>query len=253
MVIFPSIDLRAGRCVSLRQGEPDQETVYGDDPVAVARRWVSEGARWLHIVNLDGALEGALRARAGEGKLPINLERVRDIADQVEVPIQFGGGLRSAEDIELAFGLGVHRVVLGTIAVQRPELVSEAVVRFGPERVIVAIDARDGVVATHGWREMSGVTVVGLGREMHQRGVEWAVHTDIARDSMLSGVNVSSAAIMAMQTGLRVIASGGVASLDDIWALKEVEASGVAGAIIGKALYAGAIDLGQAIDVATGS
>jgi len=250
MLVFPAIDLRRGKCVRLRQGEPGAETVYGDDPVAVARRWGAMGAEWLHVVNLDGAFAGALQAGQGTEDLPINLQRLRDIAAAVDLPIQFGGGLRSLDDVELLFNLGARRAILGTVAVQQSDLISEAIDRYGPDRIAIGIDARDGVATTHGWQQMSSVTAVDLGREMSQRGVEWVIYTDISRDGMLSGVNRSATASMAMQTGLRVIASGGVASIEDIHALRKVQANGVAGVIIGKALYTGNIDLAQAIAVA---
>jgi phosphoribosylformimino-5-aminoimidazole carboxamide ribotide isomerase len=250
VIVFPAIDLRRGKCVRLIQGEPDAETVYGDDPLEIARQWMAAGARWLHIINLDGAFAGALRSRRNTGELPLNLRRLRDIAEEVDVPIQFGGGLRTFKDVELVLDLGAQRVILGTVAVRQPERVSEAIERFGAERIVVGIDARDGMVAMSGWQEMSHVTAIELGRQMRQRGVEWVVYTDISRDGMLSGVNVSATATLAVQTGLRVIASGGVASLEDICAVKEVESSGVAGVIIGKALYTGDVDLEQAVALA---
>jgi phosphoribosylformimino-5-aminoimidazole carboxamide ribotide isomerase len=250
VIVFPAIDLRRGKCVRLVQGEPAAETVYGDDPLAVARQWVAAGAQWLHIVNLDGAFAGALRPGPKTNKLPVNLRRLRDIAAEVEIPIQFGGGLRTFEDVEYVLSLGARRVILGTVAVRRPERVSEAIERFGAERIVIGIDARNGMVATSGWQEMSRMTVIELGRQMRQRGVEWVVYTDITRDGMLGGVNVSATATLALQTGLRVIASGGVASLEDIRAVKEVESSGVAGVIIGKALYTGNVDLRQAVAIA---
>jgi phosphoribosylformimino-5-aminoimidazole carboxamide ribotide isomerase len=250
MIVFPAIDLRGGKCVRLRQGEPGEETVYGDDPVCTAEQWAGAGARWLHVVNLDGAFEGSLQRGPATDDLSINLNVLRDIASAVRVPIQFGGGLRTLEDMERVLAFGVERVILGTVAVRQPEIVSEAIERFGPARVAVGIDARDGAVATLGWREMSGTSAINLGREMRHRGVECVIYTDIYRDGMLSGVNVSSTASLAVQTGLQVIASGGVASLEDIQALKEVEASGVAGVIIGRALYTGDVDLAQAIAVA---
>ncbi len=250
MVVFPAIDLRRGKCVRLLQGAPDAETVYCDDPVAMARQWESIGARWLHVVNLDGAFAGSLET--DERDLPVNLRALRQMAQVVNVPIQFGGGVRTLEDVELLLRLGATRVVMGTVAVRQPELVSAAIERFGPQKVIVGIDARDGRVATHGWQEISTITAVNLGREMHQRGVEEVIYTDISRDGTLGGVNVSATALLALQTGLRVIASGGVASLDDIRALKEVEEDGVVGVVIGKALYTGAINLTQAIAVAEG-
>jgi phosphoribosylformimino-5-aminoimidazole carboxamide ribotide isomerase len=252
VIVFPSIDLRKGRCVRLLQGEPDAETVYSADPVAVAQRWAAEGEHWLHVVNLDGAFAGSFQLRTSTTQLPVNLEMLRTIASEIGLSIQYGGGIRTLDDIELALELGAARVVLGTVAVRQPELVSSAIERFGPQCIVVGIDARDGMVSTLGWQETSSVRAIDLGREMQQRGVRWAVYTDISRDGMLSGVNVSATAILAMQTGLQVIASGGVASLDDIRALKEVEANGVAGVIIGRALYTGAVDLGQAIAIARG-
>jgi phosphoribosylformimino-5-aminoimidazole carboxamide ribotide isomerase len=250
MIIFPAIDLRGGRCVRLTQGEPDDETVYGEDPVAIARRWAEAGARWLHVVNLDGAFAGGLQGEPDECGLPINLCRLRDIAAATKLPIQFGGGLRTLEDIELVLSLGASRVILGTIAVRQPEWVSVALDRFGAEHIVVGIDARSGVVAMQGWQEISHLDVVDLGRQMAQRGVRWAVYTDIQRDGMLSGVNVSATATLAVQTGLSVIAAGGVASLDDVRSLQTVASSGVAGVVIGKALYTGDVDLAQAIAVA---
>jgi phosphoribosylformimino-5-aminoimidazole carboxamide ribotide isomerase len=250
MIVFPAIDLRRGKCVRLIQGEPAAETVYGDDPLAVAHRWVDAGAQWLHLVNLDGAFAGSLQSGRIVDELPLNLCCLRDIASSVDIPIQFGGGVRTVRDVEQVLDLGVQRVILGTVAARRPERVSEAIERFGSDRIVVGIDARNGMVATRGWQEMSRITAIELGRHMEQRGVEWVVYTDISRDGMLGGVNVSATASLAIQTGLRVIASGGVASLDDIRAVKEVESSGVAGVIIGKALYTGDVDLQQAIDVA---
>ena len=204
----------------------------------------------MHVVNRDGAFAGGLQGEPDECGLPINLCRLRDIAAVTTVPIQFGGGLRTFEDIELVLSLGAARVILGTAAVRRPEWVSQALARFGPERIVVGIDARNGVVATQGWQEISHLDAVDLGRQMAQRGVRWVVYTDIQRDSMLSGVNVSATAMLAVQTGLSVIASGGVASLDDVRDLQTVASSGVVGVVIGKALYTGDVDLAQAIAVA---
>jgi phosphoribosylformimino-5-aminoimidazole carboxamide ribotide isomerase len=250
MIIYPAIDLHAGMCVRLRQGEAAEETVYGDDPVAVARRWVSEGAEWLHIVNLDGAFDGVLRSEETEIGIPVNLGCLDSITDAVSVPIQFGGGVRSLNDIDLLLDLGVARVIVGTVAVEQPELVSEAVTRFGRQRIAVGLDARDGLVATHGWQQTSHLTAVDLGRHMAQRGIETVIYTDIARDGMLSGVNVSATATLATQTGLQVIASGGVSSIDDVRALCEVASMGIAGTIIGSALYRGDVRLPEAIAAA---
>lgn len=239
MIIFPAIDLRQGRCVRLRRGRPDAETLYSDDPVAVAERWMREGAQWLHVVNLDGAF----------GVSSPNLRIAGQIAASVEVPLQFGGGLRTLADIEKALGLGITRVILGTVALHQPQLVAQAIERFGPERIMVSIDAQDGRVAAHGWRELSDLEAVDLARRMRDIGVQRVVYTDISRDGMLTGVNVPATERLARESGLRVIAAGGVASLKDIQMLKAAEESGIEGVVIGQALYTGAISLPEALAV----
>ena len=274
MIIFPAIDLHNGRCVRLRQGDPQAETVFGEDPAATARHWAEQGARWLHVVNLDGAL-GATRAHLKalhrpnnikihhpgaaapetpqqelERELPINLRRLREIRQAVTVRIQFGGGLRTIEDIQLALELGADRVVLGTVAVENRNLVSDALHRWGPERVAVGIDARDGKVATHGWQETSPIDAVDLGHQMHALGVQHVIFTDISRDGMLSGVNVEATSRFGDVTGLKVIASGGVAGMADIEALKRHEHYNIEGVIVGQAIYTGNLDLRDAIAVA---
>lgn len=222
MIIYPAIDLRQGRCVRLRQGDPAAETVFGHDPAAMARHWVAQGAEWLHVVNLDGALgataaqlhalhrpsniliqhPGSRQALTPEQELaqelPINLQRLREIRRAVTVPIQFGGGLRTLDDIQLALELGADRVVLGTVAIDNPRLVSEALLRWGADRIVVGIDAREGKVATHGWQTTSSVDVIDLGHQMQALGVTCVVYTDIGRDGMLSGVNVEMTARLAM-------------------------------------------------------
>ncbi len=254
MILFPAIDLRRGRCVRLRQGDPDAETIYSDDPVAMARHWVTQGATWLHVVNLDGAF-GATVLPGGLSPdmldtLPINLQRLHAIHQAVDVPIQFGGGLRRLDDVALALALGCGRVVLGTAAVADPDLVRNAIERFGPERVVVGIDAREGRVATHGWQKTSTTDAIDLARSMAQAGVLRAVYTDIQRDGMLTGVNMPATVQLAERSGLKVIASGGVRGLDDITALRDYELAGVEGVIIGQALYTGALDLRQALALA---
>ena len=253
MIVFPAIDLRRGRCVRLRQGRAEDETVYGEDPLAVARRWVREGAEWLHVVNLDGAFG----EHDGTPDSQINLQRLAEIHVALpQTPIQFGGGVRSSADAETALDLGATRVILGTVAVQNPALVEEMIARFGPERIAIGIDARDGQVATHGWLRTSDTTATALGQAMGARGVNRIVYTDIARDGMLTGVNVEATAALARATGLQVIASGGVASLEDIARLRasresDGEAGGdVEGVIIGQALYTGAVSLPDAIRAA---
>jgi phosphoribosylformimino-5-aminoimidazole carboxamide ribotide isomerase len=250
MIVFPAIDLRRGKCVRLRQGRPEAETVFSDDPVAMAEHWASQGAEWLHVVNLDGAFGQAPSTGSRRGSS--NLRVVGEIAAVVGIPVQFGGGLRTMSDIEGALRLGLARVILGTVAVEEPSLVAEAVQRFGSEKIVVGIDARRGQVATHGWREVSSVAATELACRVRKLGVERVVYTDIARDGMLSGVNVEAVRKLAQHTGLKVIASGGVSSLDDLHRLKEAEASGVEGVIIGQSLYSGALELREAIVVARG-
>jgi len=241
MIIYPAIDLRSGRCVRLQQGDAAAETVFSADPAATARRWAAEGAEWLHVVNLDGAL--------GENSQR-NLDALQSILAAVTLPVQFGGGLRSVADVDRLLGLGVTRVVLGTVAVRQPEVVTEAIARHGAERIAVGIDARDGRVATHGWTDTSEVEATVLAAHMATLGVRRVVYTDIARDGMLTGVNVEATAHLARTAGLSVIASGGVASLEDIRALAAHQADGIEGVIIGMALYRGAVQLSQALSLA---
>jgi phosphoribosylformimino-5-aminoimidazole carboxamide ribotide isomerase len=243
MIIYPAIDLRGGRCVRLVQGDPQAETVVSDDPVGTARRWVGLGAQWLHVVNLDGAFGDM----SGAGK---NVQALGAILDAVDVPIQFGGGLRTIADLETAFSLGVARAIIGTAAITNPSLVREALARFGAESISLAIDARDGQVATHGWQQLAGVSAIDLAFHMRGLGITRVVYTDIARDGTLTGVNAPACAELAAESGLAVIASGGVASLEDVHRVKDVEATGVEGLIIGKALYAGQVDLSLALEVA---
>ncbi|MHB1318307.1 MAG: 1-(5-phosphoribosyl)-5-[(5-phosphoribosylamino)methylideneamino]imidazole-4-carboxamide isomerase [Anaerolineae bacterium] len=243
MIIYPAIDLRRGRCVRLQQGSIDAETVFDDDPVQAALRWVAQGAQWLHIVNLDGAL--------GEGGRE-NLEALKRILSELKVPVQFGGGLRSASDAFRLLDSGVSRVVLGTVAVSRPEVVVETLMRVSPDRVAVGIDARLGRVAIHGWRDVTDMPAVTLGRRMARLGVERLVYTDVARDGMLTGVNLEETREMARETGLSIIASGGVASIDDVAALRAHRNEGIDGVIIGMALYRGTINLPQALQIALG-
>lgn len=233
MIVYPAIDIRRGRCVRLYRGDPSAETVYGDDPVAMAERWVAEGAEWLHVVNLDGALEE-------ESDTP---KAVQAIVRTVSIPVQVGGGLRTLDDMAAALDWGVARIILGTVAVREPELVEEAIRRFGAERVVVGIDARDGKVAIRGWKEQSELSALELAARMKALGVERLVYTDISRDGMLEGPNVARTGELAQQSGLRVIASGGVGSLDHLRQLRWIEPFGVDGVIVGQALYTGAVSL----------
>jgi len=239
--VFPAIDLRHGRCVRLRQGDAGAETVYSDDPASVARRWQAEGATWLHVVNLDGALDGAAAMDSP------NLSALLAILRASELPVQFGGGVRSLESAEQLLELGVARVILGTVAVTDPEVVAKAVDRFGPERVLASLDARDGLVAIRGWSAISAQRVEEIGARLRGYGLATVVHTDIARDGMLSGANIAASVQLARATGLQVIVSGGVASLDDVEAAARATREGIVGVIVGKAIYEGTFDLPSAL------
>ena len=236
MLLIPAIDLKEGKCVRLRQGRMDDDTVFSDDPVAMAGRWVDEGARRLHLVDLDGAF-------AGE---PKNAGIVRGIREKYpNLPLQIGGGIRN-EDIAASYiEAGVSFVIIGTQAVREPEFVGRLCKRF-PEQVIVGLDARDGNVAVEGWAEGSGVDATELAKRFEGDGVSAIVYTDIARDGMMQGVNVEATAALANAIDIPVIASGGVTNLDDIEKLCEFADSGISGAIIGRALYEGTIDLADA-------
>ena len=238
--------MRGGQVVRLRQGDPNAQTVYADDPAQMAERWAGLGARWLHVVNLDGAFTGS-RHEANESP---NLAALRRILAAVNVPVQFGGGLRDLAGIELVLQAGVARVVLGTVAVQQPEMVREAVQRWGADRIVAGLDAKDGMIATHGWQTQSALSALEVANHMRELGATRVVFTDIARDGMLQGVNVQATSALARASGLAIIASGGVASLDDIVRLQAHAADGIEGGIIGQALYTGVVDLGDALRVA---
>lgn len=238
--IFPAIDLRGGRVVRLKQGRAENETVYSDDPAHIARQWQAQGADRLHVVNLDGAF--------GDSNV-LNTHALETILASVEIPVQFGGGLRDLETMRRAFGMGVDRIILGTVAIEHPEIAAQAVNEFGAERVALAIDARDGIVATRGWVQGSGIDAKEFGKQMRASGITRAIVTDIARDGMLQGIDANAMADFARATDLRVIASGGVASLDDIRNLLRVEAIGIEGVIVGQALYTNAFSLSDALNL----
>ena len=239
MIIFPAIDIRGGRCVRLVKGEFDKETVFADDPSQMAAKWAKLGAEYLHVVDLDGALAGSSQ----------NIAAIQKILTLSTMPVQVGGGIRTIAHIERLLGLGVTRVILGSVAVKNKALVEEACRKF-PGKVIVGIDAKAGIVAVEGWGKSGNIEATELAKEMVQVGVEHIVFTDIARDGMLSGVNVEATAKLAEVSGVKVIASGGVASINDVKNLKPYENKGIEGVIIGKALYTGAIDLPEAIKIA---
>ena len=236
MLIFPAIDLRGGKCVRLRQGDYAQETVFGDDPTAMARLWVSRGAQWLHLVDLDGA-------RAGR---PINGDSVRAIVEAAGVPCQVGGGLRTETDVADVLGWGVVRVIIGTKALKSPTWFRSLCERW-PGRVVLGIDARDGRVATEGWLDASEISALELAQCSATAPLAAIVYTDIGRDGMMQGANVEAMAAMAAAVPVPVIASGGVTTLDDI---RQLAARGLAGCIVGRALYEGRIDLTEAITIA---
>lgn len=236
MKLFPAIDVKDGQCVRLYQGDYDQMTVYASDPVEVAQRWQAAGASWLHVVDLDGAKEGH----------PVNTDLIARICQQTSLRVEVGGGLRSLADIEQTLAAGVERVILGTAVLTNRALLDEALQRWH-ERIVVGLDARSGLVAISGWRETSNVKATELARELSSAGVKRFIYTDIARDAAMQGPNLAALSSMldALQgTSSGLIASGGVSSLED---LKQLARLDVEGAIIGKALYVGAIDLAQAV------
>ena len=239
MLILPAIDLRDGKCVRLVEGRLDRETIYSDDPAEMARKWVNLGAQYLHLVDLDGAFAGK----------PMNNQAVSKILQAVSIPCELGGGIRDLETISDYLEMGVARVILGTAAIANPEIISDAVSKFGADRIVLGVDAKDGMVAIHGWDSTVTKTAVELALEMKELGIRRVIFTDIKRDGTLKGPNIESTKELAVQSGLAVIASGGVASLGDISALKEVEPFGVDSVITGKALYDGRLDLAEAIRI----
>lgn len=242
MIIYPAIDLRGGKVVRLREGDPNRQTVFSDDPAATARQWIAEGALWIHMVNLDGAFAEAEAANHNGAIL--------EAVAALNVKVQFAGGLRSPDDIARALQRGASRVILGTIAVQQPEIVAQAVEQWGAEQVGVALDARDGKVTTHGWQQQTSMTPAEFGNEMRALGVRHALYTDVSRDGGLGGSNVAGTIALGRETGLRVIASGGVSTCGEI---RQLAASGaVAGAVIGMALYERRLILRDALAAAEG-
>ncbi len=235
MLIIPAIDMRQGRCVRLYQGDPGRETVYGDNPVEVARQWEQLGAKMLHLVDLDGAFTGLSR----------NAAIISSIGEEVHIPLQLGGGIRSAEAVEKAFSAGVSRVILGTIAIEDPPLCQKLVKEYG-ERIVVGIDARNGMVAVKGWTEFTAINVIELTGRIEQWGVKEIIYTDISRDGTLKGPDLNGLEELINKSGLQIIMSGGVSSLDDLKMLKPYN-NRVKGVIIGKALYANQITLPDAM------
>jgi phosphoribosylformimino-5-aminoimidazole carboxamide ribotide isomerase len=239
MLIIPAIDLKDGRCVRLFQGEMDQETVYFDDPVDAAKHWLSEGANFLHIVDLNGAVEGR----------PVHIKEVAAICQQPGLSVELGGGLRSVEAVEAAFDLGVARVVIGTAAYDNAEFLRMLCRKF-PGQIVVGIDARQGKVAVKGWKETTAMDAVDLARRCEQDGTARIIYTDISRDGTREGVNLSETLKIAQAVKIPIIASGGVATLDDIRQLLPLEKDGVEGVIVGKALYGAAFSFRDALLIA---
>ena len=236
MEVIPAIDLLGGKCVRLYQGDYNQASVFNDNPVEVARQWEKEGATRLHVVDLDGAKSGQ----------SVNLGVIEAIAKAIDIPVQVGGGLRDRKGVERLLATGVQRAILGTVAVENPELVTQLCQEFR-DRIVVGIDARNGKVATRGWLETSEVEATTLAKQMAQQGAAAIIYTDIHRDGTLSGPNMEALRELAESIDIPVIASGGVSSLTDLLSLSSLESVGVTGAIVGKAIYTGDLSLKEAV------
>jgi phosphoribosylformimino-5-aminoimidazole carboxamide ribotide isomerase len=241
MIIFPAIDIKNGKCVRLRQGRADQETVYGHDPAAMGRRWQEEGAAWLHVVDLDGAFQAA----------PGNLESIRRLRQAVSIPIQLGGGIRTLDTMAAYLEIGIDRLILGTAVLKNPDLTARALTAF-PGRIALGLDARDGLLAVEGWTEATRRTAAEVARELAPLKPAAIIYTDISRDGVKKGVNVAATQALAQAADLPVIASGGVSTAQDVSALLPLEPLGVIGVIIGRALYDGSLTLPQALHLAQG-
>ncbi len=237
-VVYPAIDLRAGKVVRLKEGDPTRMTAYSDDPADTARHWLYAGASWLHVVNLDGAFGESDDANR------MALKNILQVAEEFNTLVQFGGGLRSRDAIDAALSLGVTRVVLGTIAIEKPEIVEDAILKFGAERIAVGIDARNGFVRVRGWKDNSGISATDLALQMRTLGLRTVVFTDVSRDGLGSGLNIDATHELANVSGLDIIASGGVYTLDDVQAARDAKLAGV---IIGRALYEGTIELADCL------
>lgn len=235
--VYPAIDMRGGKCVRLTQGDYAQETIYGDSPFDMAKQFVDEGAEWIHMVDLDGAKDGKR----------VNDVFVERVVKELPARVQVGGGIRTEEDVVHYLDQGVDRVIIGSLAVTNPALVKEWLKKYG-SRIAIGLDAKNGYVATHGWIETSELKAVDLGKELAEAGAETFIFTDIATDGMLSGPNVDAVVELAEYTGAEVIASGGVSSLEDLRTLQAVSGVGVAGAIVGKAIYTNKFTVKQAIE-----
>ncbi|MEO6339022.1 MAG: 1-(5-phosphoribosyl)-5-[(5-phosphoribosylamino)methylideneamino]imidazole-4-carboxamide isomerase [Caulobacteraceae bacterium] len=239
MILYPAIDLKAGQCVRLLRGDMNEATIFNDDPADQAMRFAKDGFTWLHVVDLDGAVEGR----------QVNAEAVAAILSRIAIPVQLGGGVRTFEAVEAWLEAGVSRVILGTAAVRDPDLVRLAAAAF-PEQVAVAVDVRDGKVAVHGWVETSDLTAVDIARRFEDAGVAALIVTDIGRDGTLEGVNVSAVGEVADAVDIPVIASGGIGSVKDLVDLKARKGVPIAGAVLGRSLYSGHVDAAEALQAA---
>lgn len=239
MIIIPAIDLKEGKCVRLEQGLMDKATVYSIDPATTAKHWEAQGAEILHVVDLDGAFAGA----------PKNFSAISEIRNAVKMPIEVGGGIRDMTTVRKLVSLGIDRIILGTAAIQNPDFVQAACTVF-PGKIIVGIDAKDGMVAIKGWAEVTQVTAVDLAKQMQRYGVIAIIYTDISRDGMLSGPNIEATRKLAESLDIPVIASGGVSTIKDIQNLLEIQHAGVQGVVVGKSIYTGSLNLKQAIALA---
>jgi phosphoribosylformimino-5-aminoimidazole carboxamide ribotide isomerase len=240
--VYPAIDLRDGKVVRLKEGDPARMKAYSDDPAQTARKWLIMGARWLHVVNLDGAFGESDSANR------IALNSILKVAKEFGAFVQFGGGMRSPDAIEHAIKSGLDRVILGTIAIEQPDVVQAALKKFGPEKIAVGIDARDGLVRVHGWKEDSGISAADLALQMRTFGLRTVIFTDIRRDGLGSGLNIPSTRELADVSGLDVIASGGVHTLEDVL---EARSANLCGVIIGRAIYEETINLKEALSLTT--
>ena len=234
--IFPAIDLLQGQVVRLQEGDPQRQTSYSADPEKIAGRWLAAGAGWLHVVNLDGAFYQPDSANRQA------LESIILLAKKKSARLQFGGGLRTVEAVEALLAHGLERAILGTMAIEKPENISKLIKQWGSERIAVSLDARDGLVQVHGWKNSSGVSALQVAQDLAGAGLQWLIYTDIRRDGLQQGLNLESTLQIAGQTGINVIASGGVASEEDILIART---AGLAGVIVGKALYEGKINLAK--------
>ncbi|WP_427340135.1 1-(5-phosphoribosyl)-5-[(5-phosphoribosylamino)methylideneamino]imidazole-4-carboxamide isomerase [Caloranaerobacter sp. DY30410] len=229
MIIFPAIDIKDGKCVRLRQGRFDDVTIYSDNPVEIAKKWEKEGCQYLHLVDLDGAVNG----------IPNNIELIKEIVSSVSIPVQIGGGIRSRKIVDILLECGVERVIIGTLAVRNPELLEQLIRDYG-NRIVVSIDANDGFVAVDGWINLSSINSIEFAKDLEKIGVKTIVYTDISKDGMMKGPNFKVYEELKKKVNINIIASGGISSAGDVKKLKEI---GVYGCIVGKAIYSGAVKI----------